>query len=286
MKEPAQDDLLLIPSGKGAYPLGGRTGAYCHLGDQAGRRPMLSLPVDPAGEPGNATHPGKREIVRHRERKRQPLSFPIFAQVAHLLTKAAVCRSQMSRLSGPVDLHHPVPGTAETEERADHLRSSRPHQPRDTENLTSPELEARLLDCRRCREVPDVEKNVIGGGRGARGEKPVHRTADHLVDEVIIPDRTDLFRVDSAAIAQDGVAVGDLPHLLKEVTDVDDRNPAGAKAPDEREKAFDICPGEAAGRLVHQNDACACAKCPADLHDLLRRDWKCPDDAIRPDLRV
>ena len=70
------------------------------------------------------------------------------------------------------------------------------------------------------------------------------------------------------AVAQDDHAVGDLPHLVEAVRDVDERDALLAQAPHEGEEALDLLGRERRGRLVEDQAARLVGQGACDLHDL------------------
>jgi hypothetical protein len=77
-------------------------------------------------------------------------------------------------------------------------------------------------------------------------------------------------RVDAPAVAQDRVALGDLPDFFEKVADVDHGDPLRGQSPDQREQALDVFPLQAARRLIHQEDPRVHRQGAADLDHLAR----------------
>ena len=110
---------------------------------------------------------------------------------------------------------------------------------------------------------------LLGTERGPGGEG---RPPDHVRDQLIVARVRDAAAGHAAAIAQHGVAAGDLAHFFQEMADIDDRDAARRELPDQGEQAIHVLALQAAGRLVHQEDARVGGEGAADLHHLLRRE--------------
>ena len=89
-------------------------------------------------------------------------------------------------------------------------------------------------------------------------------------DQPIVARLRDGPSIHAAAIAQDGVATGDLADFFEKMTDVNDRDAARRELSDQTEQAVHVLALQAAGRLVHQEDARVRGERAADLHHLLR----------------
>ena len=118
------------------------------------------------------------------------------------------------------------------EDGARHLGPAGAHQPGEAEDLAPLQLEADVLDRRRprCRFLTSSTTSWLAlfGISGARlVDGPAHHHADDLVDACASAVAT---RVDVAAVAHDGDAIGDLLQLLQAVGDVDDAHALVARA--------------------------------------------------------
>ena len=186
-----------------------------------------------------------------------------------------------------VPQRHPTGGPRlESEQRAHQLGPPRAHQPGDPEDLAAPELEAGMFQGRRRGDVLHGEDHLRGTRVGACGEEPRHGAAHHLRDQVVVAHPRDEPRIDAAAVAEDGISVGDVPDLLEEMADVDHRDPACRQAPDQCEEALHLLALKAAGRLVHQEDARVPRQGAADLHHLPRGEGQLRHAAVGIQLRA
>ncbi len=122
---------------------------------------------------------------------------------------------------------------------------------------TSPRWSVRLAsDGRTAPARPATSRMASpGGARGAREER-VDGAARHLLDEDGGVGAFHRAGARGAAVAQDGVGVGDGLHLLEEVGDVEDAHALGAEAAEDGEEPLHVGAGEAGGGLVEDEDAC------------------------------
>ena len=120
----------------------------------------------------------------------------------------------------------------------------------------------------------------------ACGKQPLRRTADHLAisSSFVVPAMSPVPTL--RAVAQHGVAIGDLAHFLEEVADVDDRDAARREPADEREQPLDVGALEAARRLVHQQHARIAGERATDLDDLACRQRQIAEPLVGMNLRM
>ena len=100
----------------------------------------------------------------------------------------------------------------------------------------------------------------------------VELAPDHLFDERRGGGFGDQAFADGFAVAQHGVAVGDLVDLVEEVADVDHREPLGAEFANDAEQRLLVFVRERAGRLVHDDDLGLAEDGARDFDDLLAGD--------------
>ena len=89
---------------------------------------------------------------------------------------------------------------------------------------------------------------------------------------------------DRSAVAQHGVGLRDPAHLLEEMADVDDRQPALREPLDDREQPLGVALGERAGRLVEDDDPRARDQGPGHLDQLLGAHAQVADPRLGPDV--
>ena len=113
----------------------------------------------------------------------------------------------------------------------------------------------------------------------------------HLADDAILLERAGLTiqRIDGAAIAQHGDAVGDTGHLAQLVRDQDRGHAMGAELKQKVEQRRAVAFIEACGRLVENQKAHLFGQRLGDLHQLLLADPEFGDQRVRrliePDFR-
>ena len=113
----------------------------------------------------------------------------------------------------------------------------------------------------------------------------------HLADDAVLLDRAGLAiqRIDGAAVAQHGDAVGDPRHLVELVRDQDRGHAVGAELEQEIEQRRAVAFVEAGGRLVENQKAHLLGQRLGDLHQLLLADPDIGDQRVRrliePDFR-
>ncbi len=116
------------------------------------------------------------------------------------------------------------------EDGARHLGAAGADQPGDAENLAPPDRQrdvgehrgARVAARAAARQPLDGERHRAGGGIGAMAEQRVDLAADHHADDAVDIGVGDLAAADELAVAEHGVAVADLEHLLEAVRHEDD----------------------------------------------------------------
>ena len=152
----------------------------------------------------------------------------------------------------------------------------------------SPRRSSRLASCRRGGAVsPRTESSDLAVRDVApRRKESLRRAADHHRDEPIVRRAGDAAGANAASVAQHGVAIGDLPHFLEEVADVDDGDAARGEPADEREQPIDVGALKAARRLVHQEHARIAGERAADLDDLPRGEREIAQSLVRVNLRM
>ena len=91
----------------------------------------------------------------------------------------------------------------------------------------------------------------------------------HHRDQFIIGHTGQLATTHAPPVPQNGEPRSNLAHFFEKVADVDDGDAAVAQAADGIEEALDVGALQAAGRLVHQQDARIAGQSTADLDDLL-----------------
>ena len=141
----------------------------------------------------------------------------------------------------------------------------------------------------------DADSNDISTSVGSRLERlgPLDGAdgpADHRGHEIVARVLGDGALEHGRAVPQDLHAIGDLDDLVEAMGDVDDRDAALAKAPDEREEPLDLLVGERRRRLVQDQAARLADERARDLDDLAlgdaqARDRARPDRAARPSRR-
>src|SRR5207245_7253077 len=117
-------------------------------------------------------------------------------------------------------------------------------------------------------------------------KKILHLAPYHFRDQLLVSDRGQRTCHHTLAVAEHGEAVGDLAHLFEKMTDVDDADAFSLQPSDERKKPLDIFALQAAGWLVHEDDARARGDAAANLDDLPRRQGQIRYRGLRANLRM
>ena len=132
------------------------------------------------------------------------------------------------------------------------------------------------------RPVLDLERDIADRGftlREAMLEVAVH----HLADDAILLERTILAvqRIDGAAVAQHGDAVGDAGHLVELVRDQHRGHALGTEFEQQVEQRRAVAFVEARGRLVENKKTHFLGQRLGDLHQLLLADADIGHQRIR-----
>ncbi len=99
----------------------------------------------------------------------------------------------------------------------------------------------------------------------------VHRPPDHQRNQLRRRRVGDIAGADRAAIAEDGIVVGDLEDLLELVADEEDRLALALQLADDRVKLLDLLVRQRRGRLVHNDDLRIHGEGARDGHQMLAR---------------
>ena len=94
------------------------------------------------------------------------------------------------------------------------------------------------------------------------------RSTDHRLHERVAAVIGDRAVEDGPAVAQDLHPIGDLPHLVEPMGDVDDGHAAVAQPPDGLEEPVGLARRQRGGRLVEDQAAGLARERPGDLDDL------------------
>ena len=141
-----------------------------------------------------------------------------------------------------------------------------------------------VLELGRVAVAGDLE-HLLADPVGALGEDRVDRAADHHGDEPVLGDVGDAALADEAAVAEDGVAVGDAEDLVELVADEEDRLALGLQLLDQREELGDLLVRERGGRLVHDDDAGVDRERAGDGDEVLVGDAEVAQPRARVDAR-
>ena len=152
-------------------------------------------------------------------------------------------RADVDRLA--VDENAPGIERIGAEDGARGFGPSRADKAGDAEDLAALDGERDILDDGRVRVAAvaaprqsfDRKRHWPGLGRGAMREERVHLAPDHLADDAVDARLGDRAASDQAAVAQHGVAVADLHHLLEPMRDEDDAEALRLQVADDGERA-------------------------------------------------
>ncbi|ADI10120.1 hypothetical protein SBI_07000 [Streptomyces bingchenggensis BCW-1] len=246
----ADDDLLLIAAGQGAYALVETSHADRQLLGDPGRRAALPGPVDEPGAGGGAQR-DQAQVLLDGGVQDQALALAVLGDEpdpgghgrAHVVPGQPLTEDfdgagvvRIGAEDGPYDL-----GTARADE------SGEPH------HLPGPHLEGDVVEDAVPGQALDLEQGRPGFGRPPR-VLLLDGAAHHQPDQfVLFGGGRDLG--DAAAVAQDGDAVAEGRYLLQVVGDEDDADAVRAQGADDPEELVDLFGGEHRGRLVHDQDA-------------------------------
>src|SRR5262249_25190614 len=164
----------------------------------------------------------------------------------------------------------PAGGAQQSEERANQLAAAGADETGDAEDFATVEIEGGVAEAGWGGEVANLQNNVASctGSLALCGARD-DTAADHGGDHLVVAHGRELAGRPAAAVAQDGVARGDLAHFFEKVADVDDGDAAVAQLRDEAEEALDVGALQAAGRFVHQQHARVEGERATDLDHLL-----------------
>ena len=89
----------------------------------------------------------------------------------------------------------------------------------------------------------------------AAGEKILDWTSYHVRDHLIVRDGRDRAIRDAPAIPEHREIIGNLAHLLEKMADIDHGSALVSQLANQTKQPLNIVALQAAGRLVHQDDA-------------------------------
>ena len=180
-----------------------------------------------------------------------------------------------------------APGTAE--QAHGKLGTPGAHQACDADDLAAADVKVDILDDLPVRMLRMIDRPVLDlqrhlADRGLALWKAMLEVAvHHLADDAVLLEHTGLAvqRIDGAAVAQHGDAVGDARHLIELVRDQHRGHALGTKLEQEIEQRRAIAFVEAGGRLVENQEAHLLGQCLGDLHQLLLADADIGHQRIR-----
>ena len=205
--------------------------------------------------------PRARQVVGKRHRQRQPLALAVLAQVAEPRREPRPRRARLERHGLAVHRQPPADRPIlEAHQPAQQLGAAGADEAGDAEHLAGPHAQARVLHPAARPTRPRRPGAPCPQGAAARvGNSSATSRPTMWLMICGSVERVGRARPHRAAVAQDREIVGDGPHLLEEVADVDHGDAVRSQAPDETEQALDVLARQAARGLVHQHHACVCA---------------------------
>ena len=116
-----------------------------------------------------------------------------------------------------------------------------------------------------------LKVRAVSGEFCWHGEQLLDGATDHLRDQLIVSHIRHRPGGDAAPVAQDCEAVGDLPHFFKKMRDVNESRARCLQSVDEHKEAINVFALQAAGWLVHQDDAGTSGDGATNFDDLAGR---------------
>ena len=117
---------------------------------------------------------------------------------------------------------------------------------------------------------------------GRKGRR--QRAPDHQLDHAVVGDFVGPEAPHHTAVAQDGQAVAEIPHLLHPVRDEDDGGALRAQPVEQRAEPLHVVAGEGRGGLVQQQQLRLARDGAGDLDFLLRRQRQRSHLGVRVDI--
>ena len=153
------------------------------------------------------------------------------------------------------------------EQDAGDLRPTGADEPGQPDDLAVPDVERDVAEDALAGQALDLEEDLADRRLDLREER--HAPPDHVPDEVGRGEVRRRRRDDVLAVAEDGRPVAQLEHLVEPVAHEQDRDPARAQVPDDREQPLDLVGRQRRGRLVEDQDARLDRQRLGDLDELL-----------------
>jgi hypothetical protein len=160
----------------------------------------------------------------------------------------------------------PAPGSRP--KHAQRLGAAGPDQTRNAQDFATTQSEIDGLRFFRSAQAAHFENGFADAVREP-GVNILDVAADHHADNLWERAGIHFAGADGLAIAQDGVAAGELEAFFQEVADVNNAHAAVAQAADGRKKIFGVDLGQTAGRFVHDQDFGGADQRARDLDHLL-----------------
>ncbi len=164
----------------------------------------------------------------------------------------------------------PSPPCIQSKQHSQRLRPARPHEPRDAQDLASPQRQRNGLGLGSPPKLPKLQHRrpqLVRRPRVQVLDVAPHHAPDDLLHRRALhgagPDRL--------AVAQHGPPAAQGLAFLQEMADVHDGDAGRRQATDHPEQVLRVHPREAAGGLVHDEDLRLRQQRPGDLHQLLAR---------------
>jgi len=176
--------------------------------------------------------------------------------------------------------HAPGPRRPHSGKRLDDARGAGTELARKADDLATAERKANRLR-QPVGEQPVDREQGLAGHRAARRKHRLEIAAEHQGDDRVDVEFRRRLRRQTAAVPEDGDAVGDTEDLGQAVGDVDDAPPLAGEPLDDGEDALDLAVGERRGRLVEDEDAGIADEKACDLEELLLGDGEALDLGAR-----
>ena len=283
--EPLGDHhLLLVAAGELGDVLVERGGAEVEAGGVlAGEAELLGEAQEAAARGAGERRQG--DVLEDRQADDRALAAAVLGHVDDAVGDRV--GGAADRGEAAVDPDLALRGLRDAEERLHELAAPGADQAVEAEDLAVAQGEADVLELGRVAVAGDLQ-HLLADPVGALGEDRVDRAADHHGDELVLGDVGDAAFADEAAVAEDGVAVGDAEDLVELVADEEDRLALGLQHLDQLVELGDLLVRERGGRLVHDDDAGVDRKGAGDGDEVLVGDAEVAQpgprvDALRAD---
>src|SRR5512132_1925886 len=116
-------------------------------------------------------------------------------------------------------------------------------------------FKARMFYFGRRGKIAQCENNFLRARSLPRRKEILYLAPNHLGDQLIVSDCPQRTGANTLTVSQHSETIGDLAHLFQKMTDVDNTDALVLQPANQCKESFHIVALQAAGGLIHKNDA-------------------------------